>query len=603
MPLFSLFLLFLLHVPSITNAEESLDEITHSYNGIPGCECFLHCTYETPIPQPVRSNEPWGILCSPSLGHPREPQDEVWHTFMDDMWEIQKHTGCAHSKHPPSRDIYSKKFLIDLFEYKHAHNNCLLSDYLNNCTRFYYILLEKKSHCYFVAKILAKDYPEMYGGEEYEKKIKGIDLGINKAINQLHDVKFRAIKGYRNILRSCPHDNNPANLAYVYNRGLLAMVDENYEDSIFYIKNLVNFCENNNKNDLINSDIYCSQGKIFFTVGLYKDSICSLTKAIEKDPANKELYFDRAKAYFENGDFNQAILDYLTSGRQTANKKIPPAPAAFEKAFVDGLFSGVQESFEQIGIFLSQSAQGLSRALWAQIEHPIDTTVETVRELASACYEAAEDTYQYLQNLKKEDIEDICVELRKVYEDFDKLNDAEKGHLMGQVVGKYGTDALVGGAVAKGAVGLKHAMSAKRVKEANACCNFEAMLISDVNKEQVIVAASEHAAQRSNYFKTITIEVDKQNKHIVGAHNYFEGKSIFTHQNPQGLLEKFAGKGQSSNKTTIPGYPGYQEIVDFGEIIGYDVNAVTGVKTPTTWGKIHYSKKGAHIVPFLPKER
>jgi len=43
-------------------------------------------------------------------------------------------------------------------------------------------------------------------------------------------------------------------------------------------------------------------------------------------------------------------------------------------------------------------------------------------------------------------------------------------------------------------------------------------------------------------------------------------------------------------------------VVDFGEFIGYDVDQITKEKTATTWGKIHYSKQGTHIVPTKPRD-
>lgn len=45
-----------------------------------------------------------------------------------------------------------------------------------------------------------------------------------------------------------------------------------------------------------------------------------------------------------------------------------------------------------------------------------------------------------------------------------------------------------------------------------------------------------------------------------------------------------------------------QEVVDFQEFISYHVNENTGVKTPTTKGKIHYAKDGVHIVPAHPEQ-
>lgn len=50
----------------------------------------------------------------------------------------------------------------------------------------------------------------------------------------------------------------------------------------------------------------------------------------------------------------------------------------------------------------------------------------------------------------------------------------------------------------------------------------------------------------------------------------------------------------------MPGKPGFKEVVNCGEFIGYKVDKETGKKIATSWGKIHYSKKGTHIVPRKP---
>jgi len=66
-------------------------------------------------------------------------------------------------------------------------------------------------------------------------------------------------------------------------------------------------------------------------------------------------------------------------------------------------------------------------------------------------------------------------------------------------------------------------------------------------------------------------------------------------------LSKYAGRGKSVNNKT-PGMPDYRERVDFGEFIGYHISEDSpNVKIPTSKGIIHYSKKGAHIVPADPK--
>jgi RHS repeat-associated protein len=90
----------------------------------------------------------------------------------------------------------------------------------------------------------------------------------------------------------------------------------------------------------------------------------------------------------------------------------------------------------------------------------------------------------------------------------------------------------------------------------------------------------------------------QQDKHIPGTNNHIEGRSILTHPDPQGLVDQYAGTGVGLRGT--PGQPGYKEKVDFGQIIGLDVDMSTKVQTPTSWGIIHYSKQGVHIVPTLP---
>jgi RHS repeat-associated protein len=96
----------------------------------------------------------------------------------------------------------------------------------------------------------------------------------------------------------------------------------------------------------------------------------------------------------------------------------------------------------------------------------------------------------------------------------------------------------------------------------------------------------------------VKLHGDAQGKHIPGHKNYQTGKSILTHPDPQGLLDQYAGTGNPLRGTY--GQPGYRERVNFGEVIGIYVDETTGARTPTTNGVIHYSGRGAHIVPARP---
>ncbi|MFD1426801.1 polymorphic toxin type 50 domain-containing protein [Kroppenstedtia sanguinis] len=89
------------------------------------------------------------------------------------------------------------------------------------------------------------------------------------------------------------------------------------------------------------------------------------------------------------------------------------------------------------------------------------------------------------------------------------------------------------------------------------------------------------------------IHEGKQGKHILGHNNYKHGKSILD-ENPNKLLDKYAGRGERVAQQ--------KENFDTGDqIIGRWVDPKTNNAYPTTRGTIHYSKNGAHIVPARPR--
>lgn len=88
------------------------------------------------------------------------------------------------------------------------------------------------------------------------------------------------------------------------------------------------------------------------------------------------------------------------------------------------------------------------------------------------------------------------------------------------------------------------------------------------------------------------IRFDKQGKHVPGHNNFQLGKSEWTYPDPQALLDKFSGTGVRTAQ---------RELVDFQVSVGFYVDLISGTKTPTTCGVIHYDNAGgAHIVPTKP---
>lgn len=87
------------------------------------------------------------------------------------------------------------------------------------------------------------------------------------------------------------------------------------------------------------------------------------------------------------------------------------------------------------------------------------------------------------------------------------------------------------------------------------------------------------------------INAEKQLRHICGSDNKSQLSISLSECNT--LVKKYSGKGTMVNTS--------QEVVNFGKIIGY-INTPTGLR-PTTWGKIHYSKTGTHIVPYYQQKK
>lgn len=89
-----------------------------------------------------------------------------------------------------------------------------------------------------------------------------------------------------------------------------------------------------------------------------------------------------------------------------------------------------------------------------------------------------------------------------------------------------------------------------------------------------------------------------QGKHIRG-HNNFEperGRSELTvsMSDAQKLVNQYAGTGVKKGLN--------KELVNFGRIIGVWIDGRTGEHKYTTWGLIHYGKKGTHIIPANPNQ-
>ncbi|WP_338627572.1 polymorphic toxin type 50 domain-containing protein [Clostridium baratii] len=136
-------------------------------------------------------------------------------------------------------------------------------------------------------------------------------------------------------------------------------------------------------------------------------------------------------------------------------------------------------------------------------------------------------------------------------------------------------------------------------KEARAGLNIEDDNIkSEVLKQKALNAKIKEIREYIKTKQPLKIEVGKQGKHILGHNNYIEGRSYLTIslEEAQDIINKYAGTGEI--KTNSKGEWDRKETIKTNKEIGVNVSILDGSENKTNSFKIHYSKKGTHIVPY-----
>lgn len=423
------------------------------------------------------------------------------------------------------------------------------------------------------------------------KDIASLKIEILDAIESNHKVDECVRERVRLIYKKCyQHHLNPMTF---YDNSFLEFLEGNVDKSAQLAEKYILINKEQNVDHQSTPAELMLLGQSYIELNQHFEAIKVLSELIQKDPSNKEAYFHRSAAYFETGNFDEALLDFtLSAPGKPIIVSTENVSNEFTKALIASVCQGAGEAAVDFVPSLCGTAYGLGKTLWVTAQHPIEST----KNFANSCYEMGKCVANYCKTIDGDAVDEYVDQVKTLYEKFDQLSDTEKGTLIGYAIGKYGVDIFAGGAVVKGV------STYRNLRNANRICNLEAMLLSSANKEAVIASSLKHAAERDTYFKNIRIHWDRQNKHIIGAHNYEADKyrSIFIHSDSEKLLKKFSGKGISKNNFP-PGVPGYVERVDFGELIGYYIDKKNPkVKMPTTKGTIKYSKTGAHIVPSHP---
>lgn len=141
------------------------------------------------------------------------------------------------------------------------------------------------------------------------------------------------------------------------------------------------------------------------------------------------------------------------------------------------------------------------------------------------------------------------------------------------------------------------------------------------NHEEVLRAKDESVKIEDirNFIKSEeqskVLDIGQQKKHIVGTHEYNQKADMLNQKGQYGpsyinidnekiqeLINKYAGTGRPRFKKNGE-WNNTEEIITNDDIVGKAINNLNGKEADTTVFKIHYSKKGVHIVPDYPSKK
>ncbi|TGY47724.1 hypothetical protein E5343_11740 [Rodentibacter caecimuris] len=194
-------------------------------------------------------------------------------------------------------------------------------------------------------------------------------------------------------------------------------------------------------------------------------------------------------------------------------------------------------------------------------------------------------------------------EWNQQYEYAVRHDPALAGEMQGYILGNFGStpvSRLVVGAAGAKLLQKSAALVKKGVAKTGILPNW-----ANANSKLPIVGKTKGYETTRATLNNLQIEVSKQNKHLEHTNEYKVSLANGQHRSiitvSLDSLKGYTGTGQQVGKIDV-GLPGSKERVDFNKSIGIYIDPITGDRTPTTMGIIHYSKNGYHIVPAKPKD-
>jgi len=261
--------------------------------------------------------------------------------------------------------------------------------------------------------------------------------------------------------------------AYVH-KGLFSYLEGDVIEALDYIKSAMDQSPKGDLSELSDSALLM-KGRAELEADLYADAIFSLTALIDRNPENKEAYFERATAYFELEDFDKSLLDYLQSDIRPVmpsdNSKILQESLAATEGLVRGIGIGTVDYLPNLAEGVSTLGRGLNHAVWAFGQHPLQASID----FASAVYQCAE----FIVSQPVHTIGLLFPEAKELADDWQKLDKTERIQRTSTIIGKYGMTICLD--VATASVFKKAVQATNKLLKANTLLNLEALRLNPVS--------------------------------------------------------------------------------------------------------------------------
>jgi tetratricopeptide (TPR) repeat protein len=271
--------------------------------------------------------------------------------------------------------------------------------------------------------------------------------------------------------------------------------------------NFSNYSQDFNKRFAENCFLF--KGQEYFSNGYYSQAVENFQKAININPSNPDLYLEKAYANLHLNNLDQSIKDFKAFTQNTNDKQITFDDCAyFGINFSKGMTIGAYESGKHLCSFAANA-----------IVHPINTTKEVYQAFSTLAKLTYSKEWKALR-------EALAPEVCQLISEWETLPVKVKGERSGYIIGKYGADILVPGAVAKVASktirGAKElAVVAKKFQRAEKVMELEALAatggkigeIVEINNSLILKKIKEFS--KNNISNNVSYNKIKFTKHAL----------------------------------------------------------------------------------------